>query len=170
MDHQALRRSFIQKIVMVLGAIGTGGLFYSIARYFSPKTITAPSDGTYSGIFNPETYQAKRQENKFIPLKKADGHFEVNLETLPEGESAIMMLTTIPVIAVNRGNGYRIFNATCTHLGCLIKWDQPSKRFLCPCHGGVYNENGEVIAGPPPAAIKEYKTIASGSTIKIVIV
>jgi Rieske Fe-S protein len=170
MDHQrAGRRPFIKQIIMALIAIGTGGLFYTIARFFSPKAVTAHSDGAYSGIFNPETHRAKRKENKFIPLKKTDGNFEIDLDSLPEGESAIMMLATIPVIAVNRGNGYRIFNATCTHLGCLVKWDQPSKRFLCPCHGGIYNENGEVVAGPPPAGIREYKTIASGTIVKIVV-
>lgn len=163
------RRSFIKKSFMALIAIGSGGLFYTIVRYFSPKKIKIHSDPAYSGIFHQETHRAKRKENKFLPLKSSDGNFEINLDSLPEGESAIMMLLDVPVIAVNRGNTYQIFNATCTHLGCLVKWDPQSKRFLCPCHGGIYNENGEVLSGPPPANIKEYKTIASGKSVKILI-
>jgi menaquinol-cytochrome c reductase iron-sulfur subunit len=28
--------------------------------------------------------------------------------------------------------------------------------FLCPCHGGVYNEDGSVAGGPPPRALTQY--------------
>lgn len=45
------------------------------------------------------------------------------------------------------------FSSVCTHLGCLINWDNNKKEFLCPCHGGRYNMNGDVIAGPPPKAL-----------------
>jgi len=40
--------------------------------------------------------------------------------------------------------------STCTHLGCTVQWDDETRKFRCPCHGGVYNEQGEVIEGPPP--------------------
>lgn len=40
--------------------------------------------------------------------------------------------------------------STCTHLGCAVKWDAAGDRFACPCHGGVYDAQGRVIAGPPP--------------------
>lgn len=42
------------------------------------------------------------------------------------------------------------FSPVCTHLGCLVNWDNNKKEFLCPCHGGKYSMNGDVIAGPPP--------------------
>jgi cytochrome b6-f complex iron-sulfur subunit len=38
----------------------------------------------------------------------------------------------------------------CTHLGCTVPWRQDEDRFHCPCHGGIYNKKGEVLAGPPP--------------------
>jgi Rieske Fe-S protein len=41
-------------------------------------------------------------------------------------------------------------SATCTHLGCQVHWDAREKHFLCPCHGGVYDSAGKVLAGPPP--------------------
>jgi menaquinol-cytochrome c reductase iron-sulfur subunit len=50
-------------------------------------------------------------------------------------------------------NGQRevkVFSATCTHLGCQVLWDSEGKRFRCPCHGGVYDANGQVLDGPPP--------------------
>lgn len=38
----------------------------------------------------------------------------------------------------------------CTHLGCGVSWDASQKKFFCPCHGGVYDGDGRVLAGPPP--------------------
>ena len=40
--------------------------------------------------------------------------------------------------------------STCSHLGCSVDWKPEDEKFRCPCHGGVYNQQGEVIAGPPP--------------------
>lgn len=44
----------------------------------------------------------------------------------------------------------RALSATCTHLGCRVRWDQRAERFRCPCHGGAYGPDGRVLEGPPP--------------------
>ena len=41
-------------------------------------------------------------------------------------------------------------SATCTHLGCQVRWDGPAEKFRCPCHGGVFDASGQVVEGPPP--------------------
>jgi cytochrome b6-f complex iron-sulfur subunit len=38
----------------------------------------------------------------------------------------------------------------CTHLGCLVPWNEEDQVFACPCHSGRYNPWGEVLSGPPP--------------------
>jgi Rieske Fe-S protein len=55
-------------------------------------------------------------------------------------------------LAVNE-KGIIAFSPVCTHLGCYVNWDNNRKEFLCPCHGGRYNREGEVIAGPPPKSL-----------------
>ncbi|MFQ5507018.1 MAG: ubiquinol-cytochrome c reductase iron-sulfur subunit [Planctomycetota bacterium] len=50
------------------------------------------------------------------------------------------------------------FLSVCSHLGCSVKWVEESKHFACPCHGGVYDEHGEVVAGPPPRALTRLET------------
>ena len=47
----------------------------------------------------------------------------------------------------------KVLSATCTHLGCQVRWEPESKRFLCPCHGGVYGPDGRVLDGPPPRSL-----------------
>ena len=47
----------------------------------------------------------------------------------------------------------RALSSACTHLGCRVAFDAESKRFACPCHGGFYDVQGQVVAGPPPAPL-----------------
>ncbi|MBI3407473.1 MAG: Rieske 2Fe-2S domain-containing protein [Planctomycetes bacterium] len=57
----------------------------------------------------------------------------------------------------DRGNRdqFRIFAVNCAHLGCPVSWFPQSGLFMCPCHGGVYYENGERASGPPPRGLFE---------------
>ncbi len=36
------------------------------------------------------------------------------------------------------------FSAACTHMGCLVQWHASDRIFHCPCHGGLFTEDGEV--------------------------
>ena len=49
-------------------------------------------------------------------------------------------------------------SAACSHLGCIVTWDQEQKIFKCPCHDGRYYMEGRVISGPPPRPLKRHKT------------
>ncbi len=50
-------------------------------------------------------------------------------------------------------NRFVVFAMNCTHLGCPVTWFPQSGLFMCPCHGGVYYENGERASGPPPRGL-----------------
>jgi menaquinol-cytochrome c reductase iron-sulfur subunit len=45
---------------------------------------------------------------------------------------------------------FTVLSPLCPHLGCPINWSSAQSQFVCPCHGGTFNTNGQVIAGPPP--------------------
>lgn len=47
------------------------------------------------------------------------------------------------------------FSSVCTHLGCLVNWDNNKKEFRCPCHAGRFDISGNVIAGPPPKPLAQ---------------
>jgi succinate dehydrogenase / fumarate reductase iron-sulfur subunit len=49
------------------------------------------------------------------------------------------------------------FKASCPHLGCMVKWDGHAGRFRCACHGGAFDREGKVVAGPPPAPLGRYQ-------------
>ena len=48
------------------------------------------------------------------------------------------------------------FSVNCAHLGCPVRWLENANLFMCPCHGGVYYEDGSVAAGPPPHPLSRY--------------
>lgn len=50
-----------------------------------------------------------------------------------------------------------IYNIHCTHLGCPVNWSPSARRFFSPCHGGVFDEQGRVLAGPPPRPLDRYQ-------------
>jgi Rieske Fe-S protein len=44
----------------------------------------------------------------------------------------------------------------CAHLGCPVRWFPDREEMLCPCHGGIYDINGGLLAGPPPQDLFKY--------------
>lgn len=60
-----------------------------------------------------------------------------------------------PAYIVRRQDTVRMLSAICTHSGCLVAWNQETKHFVCPCHGGTYDLQGAVVSGPPPRPLDE---------------
>ena len=56
-----------------------------------------------------------------------------------------------------QGSQFQVFAINCTHLGCPVRWFQESGLFMCPCHGGVYYEDGSRASGPPPRGLFQYE-------------
>jgi menaquinol-cytochrome c reductase iron-sulfur subunit len=49
------------------------------------------------------------------------------------------------------------FSIYCTHTGCPLHWVESAGLFFCPCHGGAFNHDGSVAAGPPPRAMDRHE-------------
>jgi menaquinol-cytochrome c reductase iron-sulfur subunit len=57
------------------------------------------------------------------------------------------------------------FDIHCTHLGCPLDYIGAARRFLCPCHGGVFDREGEVMAGPPPRPMARFAARVEGGEV-----
>lgn len=64
-------------------------------------------------------------------------------------------------------SGVRVLDSTCTHLGCRTRYEPLNGRFLCPCHGGEYDLDGGVLAGPPPAPLRRLEARIDGGDVVV---
>ena len=71
------------------------------------------------------------------------------------------------VVVVNSGGTYKAVAQACTHQGCAVVYSSGGNDFICNCHGGVYDINGNVTAGPPPAPLKTYSVSKSGNILTV---
>jgi len=91
------------------------------------------------------------------------------LDTLPVGKGAVVAVGSKPAIVVNTAGCVRAFSAICTHLGCIVLWDETAGNIVCPCHDGRFNPaTGAVMSGPPPAPLPPLTAVVEGNDIFIV--
>jgi menaquinol-cytochrome c reductase iron-sulfur subunit len=55
----------------------------------------------------------------------------------------------------------------CMHLGCPVRYVQASERFICPCHGGVYDFQGKVVGGPPVRPLDRFYTRVRNGIVEV---
>lgn len=78
------------------------------------------------------------------------GNFEVNT-------AQILKFGRKPVIVIRTENGdFRAFDATCTHLDCIVQYRGDLQQIWCACHNGLYDLHGRNVSGPPPKPLAEY--------------
>jgi cytochrome b6-f complex iron-sulfur subunit len=106
------------------------------------------------------------------PQASAGTELKVDVGTVDEfplDSGKVVSVANKPVIVVNTDQGgLKAFSAICTHLGCIVYWHEQRRLIQCPCHDGRFNPlNGNVILGPPPAPLAEYRLEVEGDTVYI---
>jgi Rieske Fe-S protein len=89
------------------------------------------------------------------------------LGDLPPGTGKKVVVSDKPVLVINVDNQVKAFSAICTHLQCIVFWNQEGQFIQCPCHDGRFDTNGQVISGPPPAPLSVLKVSVEGDDIYV---
>jgi menaquinol-cytochrome c reductase iron-sulfur subunit len=74
------------------------------------------------------------------------------------------------VYVVKKPDGQiRALSNICTHMQCDVHWAPSLDKFLCPCHGGLYDMDGTNVGGPPPQPLAQWvhrlRTDQAGRTV-----
>jgi Rieske Fe-S protein len=92
------------------------------------------------------------------PLVPEDKGVWVTVAKLADlGESAIRFATDSIVGYIIRSDGDNgekpgaiiALSAACTDMGCIIKWQDKERKYLCPCHDGLFTEYGKPDQASP---------------------
>jgi Rieske Fe-S protein len=67
----------------------------------------------------------------------------------------------------DRSTPYIVISSRCAHLGCPVRWVDAAERFICPCHGGVYDLLGRRVGGPPVRPLDRFYTRVSGENVEV---
>jgi quinol---cytochrome c reductase iron-sulfur subunit, bacillus type len=62
---------------------------------------------------------------------------------------------------------YVAISTRCAHLGCPVAYKSAAQKFICPCHGGIYGFQGQVLGGPPVRPLDRFYTRVTNGTVEI---
>lgn len=71
------------------------------------------------------------------------------LTALARNSGMILSLSGKKVAAFRDQDGnVTLLSPVCTHLKCIVAWNEAEQTWDCPCHGSRFRATGEVLAGP----------------------
>ncbi len=115
-------------------ALGAAGGLWALAtgRFMMPNVLTEPASRFKVGF--PGDYPPGYVETKF---KEKHGVFVIHATY--HGKRQIYALSTV-----------------CTHLGCIVIWQENEQKLKCPCHGSGFYMDGVNFEGPAPRPLERY--------------
>ena len=143
-DSAIARRNFLVRAITAIQAtIGATVAFVLGATTLSPS------------FARPEPFWLHAADLESLPENQP---VPVTLRlTRPDGYSQVVDRTVVYLVRTGE-HEVRAMQSTCTHLGCRTAYDRKTQHILCPCHGGTFDTQGNVVAGPPPAPLPTLTT------------
>jgi menaquinol-cytochrome c reductase iron-sulfur subunit len=145
------RRRFMTGSVHGLGALATAAfalpaLGFALGPVFERQKFAWQTIGAL-GDFNDTTYVPRE-----ITIVSGIGE---------AGKSTTYVRLRNPQIDTEPEDQYNhviAISTRCNHLGCPVRFTQAAGKFICPCHGGVYDFRGLREGGPPVRPLDRFYT------------
>jgi cytochrome b6-f complex iron-sulfur subunit len=105
-----------------------------------------------------------------MPADKAGdaGRIAIDKGLVTPGSAHLFQYQGRPAVVLQPSPGQFVaLSAVCTHLGCVVQWQEAEELFLCPCHGGRFSGDGTVISGPPPKPLESLPVALEGDQILV---
>lgn len=135
----AQRRTFLWMIAGGLGCLLAAASGWPLLRFL------APGDGDSQG-----------------------GKVKIPRSSVKPGAAHFFQFHGKPAVLLQPKPGdYVALSAVCTHLGCVVQWQEAKGEFLCPCHGGRFSSNGTVLGGPPPRPLESLPLNVDGDQLQV---
>jgi glycine/D-amino acid oxidase-like deaminating enzyme/nitrite reductase/ring-hydroxylating ferredoxin subunit len=144
-------------VYIVTGDSGNGMTHSAIAGILIADLISG-KENVWEKIYSPSRFKIFKAGNVFF--REVVGGFIAYLKDKPEqtgsslseiksGEGKIIELDGKKYGAyADEKNKLHLVAAECTHLKCIVKWNNDEKSWDCPCHGSRFTYEGKVLNGP----------------------
>ncbi|MFC0523165.1 ubiquinol-cytochrome c reductase iron-sulfur subunit [Pontibacillus salicampi] len=152
--QQVSRRQFLNYTLTGVGGFMAAGMLAPMVRMAVDPVLQPKKEGEFIKVGDVSEYSTTPTRVNF-KLEQEDAWYTSEVSktawVYKNDEGDIVALSPI-----------------CKHLGCVVNWEGGEgheNQFYCPCHGGLYEKNGNNVPGTPPLApLDTYKTkIKDGS-------
>jgi Rieske Fe-S protein len=159
-DETVTRRRFMNLVTNGAGAVFGAAvtlpvLGFAIGPVFSRDPFQWQAIGTPSDFPN-DTYMTR-----VVEIVQGIGE---------AGKTTAYIRARNPDIDTEPQDQYNKFvalSSRCMHLGCPVRYVAAAQRFICPCHGGVYDFRGMVAGGPPVRPLDRFYTRVENGVVQI---
>lgn len=152
-------------VYVATGYNGNGMIFGTLSAQILTDVICGKKN-SYAGLFSPSRIKPVAGFTEFVRENAdvvyhfiADRFAEEKIESLKDmaNDSALLIKYEGQQLAVYKDiNGHiHALDPVCTHAGCIVNFNTAEKSWDCPCHGGRYDIDGNVLTGPPPKNLKK---------------
>jgi len=151
------RRRFMTATVHGAGALAAAA-FTLPALGFALGPIFAREPFSWQPIGTPADFTEDTYVIKVIEIVQGIGE---------AGKSIAYVRQRDPQIDTEHEDQYNhwiALSSRCMHLGCPVRYVAAAERFICPCHGGVYDFRGMVVGGPPVRPLDRFYTRLNQTT------
>lgn len=110
---------------------------------------------------------------KTKPVEPTDGIVELDTGDYPELVTPGGMVALKPAgmrkpVLVMRieNEDIRVLSLACSHLGCVVRWDNDEQILRCPCHGSKFDDTGRVLGGPAKTNLQVLDSSSRGTYVQ----
>lgn len=141
-NHEGTRRTFLGVVVGVIN-VGLVAVFGGPVLGFLGSPLKHKAKREWVSVTELNSLPEGAAKEVTYSLKVQDGYHVVD--------------RNYSVYLRRSGEDVICFDPACTHLGCRVEYQASKDRFLCPCHGGVFDKDGQVVSGPPPKPLERHQ-------------
>lgn len=139
------RRRFMVGTTHAAGALAAMGFTLPVLAFAAGSPLFERPDPIWTPVGSPDDFPTDTYIPKVIALVQGVGEI---------GKSTAYIRKYDPAVDGSRsqlpeGENFIAVSTRCMHLGCPVRYVDAAKRFICPCHGGVYDFRGKRTGGPP---------------------
>jgi len=148
------RRGFVKIVSSALGSLMAALVGLPVIGYFISPALKKAVEDEWISIGPLENYPFGSPTQFSFTLTKVNGW---------ERSSK-----SYGVFVLKSENGQvEVLSDVCTHLSCRVNWNEEKREYICPCHAASFDQNGNVISGPPPRSMDRFETKLEGDQLFI---